>query len=293
MKEKEANRMAARSLRLGGEDVAPDQIIELLERLDLVPLVIRRYTERVLGETMTPTEEEQIQYQRDFLANQKISSASELNSWLQKNHLSESQLSKRLFWALQIDQFKAKRFNKAVEPLFLERKSNLDMAMYSMIRTKEKAKVNELYIRLDEEEDTFADLASEFAEGQEQQFNGLIGPIELGRINPAIAERLRISKSGQLWPPFEQDGWWVLLRLEKLYPAQLDKSMRQKILNERYEEWIQERVRVQIEESGLNSQTHDFAKEETSRGEQKTSPATVKSKNKGLGSWLKNHFSKE
>ena len=165
--------------------------------------------------------------------------------------------------------------------------------MYSMIRTKEKAKVNELYIRLDEEEDTFADLASEFAEGQEQQFNGLIGPIELGRINPAIAERLRISKSGQLWPPFEQDGWWVLLRLEKLYPAQLDKSMRQKILNERYEEWIQERVRVQIEESGLNSQTNDGAKEEPSRGEQKTSPATVKSKNKGLGSWLKNHFSKE
>ena len=69
------------------------------------------------------------------------------------------------------------------------------MAMYSMIRTKEKAKASEIHLRIDEEEDTFADLASEFSEGQEQQFNGLIGPIELGRINP-IAERLRISNSG-------------------------------------------------------------------------------------------------
>ena len=71
--------------------------------------------------------------------------------------------------------------------------------MYSMIRTADRAKANELYLRITEEESTFADLASNYSEGIEQQFNGLIGPIELGRINPVIAERLRVSKEGQLW----------------------------------------------------------------------------------------------
>ena len=280
-------------LRLGGENIEPHQLIELLERLDLIPLVVRRYTERVLGQTIQPSEEEQIEYQREFLAKEKICSPEELGGWLQKNNLSESELSKRLYFALQIDQFKWKRFNDIVEPLFLDRKSNLDMAMYSMIRTKERAKANEIYIRLEEEEDTFADLASEFAEGQEQHFNGLIGPIELGRINPAIAERLRISKSGQLWPPFEQGGWWVLLRLEKLYPAQLDKSMRQRIINEKYEEWIQERVKVQIEESGLRIQSEETEQEKKSNPAQANTAQPEMSNGRGLSNWLKSHFSKE
>ena len=286
--------MAPSTLRLGSEDIGSDQVIELLERLDLIPLVIRRYTERVLGETMQPSEEEQIRYQQEFLVRERISSTAELSSWLKKNNLTERELSTRLFRALQIDQFKSMKFNQVVEPLFLERKASLDMAMYSMIRAKERAKVNELHIRIEEEEDTFADLASEFAEGQEQHFNGLIGPIELGRINPAIAERLRISKSGQLWPPFEQDGWWVLLRLEKLYPAQLDKSMRQRIINERYEEWIGERVRVQMEENGIGSRdTEGYAKKGENVSNQKSPEQMAKPKDRGLSNWLKNHFSKD
>ena len=89
-------------------------------------------------------------------------------------------------------------FGPRVEPLFLERKANLDRVMYSMLRVRERAKAVELHLRLEEEEATFADLASNFSEGSERQINGLIGPMELGRINPVLGERLRISTPGQL-----------------------------------------------------------------------------------------------
>ena len=62
--------------------------------------------------------------------------------------------------------------------------------------------------------------------------NGLIGPLELKIINASIAERSRVSKQGQLWELFQQDGWWVLLRLEKLLPAKLDDSMKRRIVDD-------------------------------------------------------------
>ena len=123
----------------------------------------------------------------------------------------------------------------------MSRKDNLDKVMYSLFRTKDKAKAVEIHLRIEEEEDTFADLASEFSEGIERQINGLIGPIEIGRINVQIAERLKISKKGQLWEPFQVDDWWVLL-LEKLSPAKLDERTKKGIIQSLYDEWINSKV---------------------------------------------------
>ena len=63
--------------------------------------------------------------------------------------------------------------------------------MYSIFRSKKKAKAVEIHLKIEEQESTFADLASEFSEGIEQQINGLLGPIEIGKINIEIAERLK------------------------------------------------------------------------------------------------------
>ena len=186
-------------------------------------------------------------FQKSFLLKEKISCSQELHRWLDANHISEPQLSKQLFHSLQLKLFKESKFSAQVKSAFLENKCQLDRVMYSMIRSSERAKVNEIHLRIVEEESTFADLATEYSEGVENQFNGLIGPIELGRINPSIAERLRISKPGQLWDPFQLDGWWVLLRLEKSIPSQLDESMTNRIINDLYNLWIAKKVKSELD----------------------------------------------
>ena len=101
-------------------------------------------------------------------------------------------------------------------------------------------------MRLKEEEATFPDLSAEFSEGIENVLHGLVGPLELGRVNPYISERLKASKSGQLWPPFELDGWWVILRHERLIPATLNDAMRQRLINEMYESWIMDKIKIAL-----------------------------------------------
>ena len=179
-----------------------------------------------------------------FLSSEKINSESELNQWLTKNNIDEKSLSLKLYKLLQVEKFKNDKFGEKVESIFLSKKENLDRVMYSLFRTKEKAKATEIHLKILEQEDTFADLASEYSEGIEQQINGLIGPIEIGRINIQIAERLKISNKGQLWEPFQVDDWWVLLRLERLIPAKLDDRTRKKITQDLYDEWID----IQVDE---------------------------------------------
>ena len=234
------------TLKLSDHEISPEEIIPLLADLDLLPLFIKRYIQRKLCSHIKPTEAEQVLFQKSFLIRENISNQEDLEKWLSANDISEPQLSKQMYHSLQLKQFKENRFTQQVDASFLENKLKLDEVMYSMIRTSEGAKAYELHLRLNEEEDTFADLASEFSEGVEQQMNGLIGPIELGRINPAIAERLRISKPGQLWEPFEEQGWWVILRLEKLLPAKLDQSMKDRIIDDMYNNWIKQKIKEEL-----------------------------------------------
>ena len=159
-----------------------------------------------------------------------------------KNQIDEKSLSLKLYRFLQVEKFKEEKFGSQVQNVFLENKDNLDKVMYSIFRTKERAKAVEIHLRIEEQESTFADLASEYSEGIESQLNGLIGPIEMGKINVKIAERLKISQKGHLWEPFQVDNWWVLLRLEKYLPSQLDIPTQKRIINDLYNKWIENEI---------------------------------------------------
>ncbi|QNI75798.1 peptidylprolyl isomerase [Synechococcus sp. MVIR-18-1] len=234
------------TVKIFDQKFKPEDLFSLLYELELLPLMIKKYIQKESCSHIKPSEEEQVLFQTSFLQREKISNQQQLEIWLSANSMSEPQLSKQMYHALQLKKSKEEKFGNQAGTTFLENKDDLDQAMYSMIRSSERAKAYELYLRINEEEDTFADLASDYSEGVEKQLNGLIGPIELGRLNPEIAERLRISKKGQLWEPFEEQGWWVILRLERLLPAKLDEAMEERIINDLYNSWIQKEVKKEL-----------------------------------------------
>ena len=124
----------------------------------------------------------------------------------------------------------------------MDRKELLDRVMYSIMRVASKEEAEELYTQLEEKESSFSELASKYALGSEKNFNGIIGPVEYGALNVNLRDRLRVSTEGQLWPPYEFNNFWIILRHEKNLPAKLDDSMRAKIRNNLYEEWINKQV---------------------------------------------------
>ena len=229
-------------INIEGEYISLKDTPQLLRELNLMPLFLRRYFETKYTKDIVPDEEEQINFQRNFLKREGIKDNTALEKWLLTNKKTEKEMNNILFNSLKIEKFKNNKFKEHVESLFLKKKSLLDRVTYSLIRVKSRAKAAELHLRLKEEEATFPDLASTFSEGVENVLHGLIGPVEFGNINPIISERLRNSSPGELWPPFEIESWWLILRSERFIPATLNEAMESRLINEMYENWIKEKI---------------------------------------------------
>ena len=234
-------------INIEGDYISLKDTPHLLRELNLIPIFLRRYFESKYTRDIVPDEEEQVNFQRNFLSREGIKDNATLQKWLLANKKTEQEMNKILFNSLKIEKFKNNQFKKHVESIFLKKKSELDRVTYSLIRVKSRAKAAELHLRLKEEEATFPDLASNFSEGVENVLHGLIGPVEFGNVNPLISERLRNSSPGELWPPFEIDSWWIILRNERFIPATLNKTMEARLINEMYENWIKEKISKTID----------------------------------------------
>ena len=229
-------------INIEGDLISLSDTPGLLKELNLMEIFLRRYFERKFIKDIKPTRDEQVNYQKDFMRRERILDSNDLSIWLESNNKTEAEMNKILFNSLCLEIFKKNQFNQKVERVFLDRKSSLDRVSYSLIRVKSKSKAAELFLRLQEEESPFSELASSFSEGIENVLNGLIGPIEFGKINTSISERLRNSSPGQLWPPFELETWWVIIRAERFYQASLNEPMRIRLVEEMYEIWIKQKI---------------------------------------------------
>ncbi|GET36673.1 peptidylprolyl isomerase [Microseira wollei] len=230
-------------LQLGNRTIAAEQVMPLLSSYQMLPQLLR---ESIIDQAIAPIEctpeEIAFAYEKFYQQNQLISET-QRQTWLERYCMNQPYLEELLIVRLlKIEKFKLATWGHKLESYFLKRKGALDQVVYSLILTKDKEMAQELYFRIQEREQTFAELAYEYSQGPEAESGGIIGPIELGNIHPNLAQLLSVSQPGQLWPPRPLGECLLIVRLEKLIPAQLNESMRQRLLRELFEAWLQEHL---------------------------------------------------
>jgi parvulin-like peptidyl-prolyl isomerase len=221
---------------------------DMLPRLASYQMLPQFQRESLIDEAIAPisyTEDELTCAHQQFYEQNQLLDDLTQQAWLKHHSMSQEFLETVLIpRLLKIEKFKHQQWNHKLESYFLKRKSALDRVIYSMIRVQDAEMAEELYFRIHGNEQSFAEIARQYSEGPEAQVNGMIGPVELGTLHPALAHLLTISQLGQLWQPIAVEDWFLIVRLEKLLPAQLDVPMRQRLLREQFEAWIQERMQV-------------------------------------------------
>ncbi|HEY9658124.1 MAG TPA: hypothetical protein V6C65_06705, partial [Allocoleopsis sp.] len=65
--------------------------------------------------------------------------------------------------------------------------------------------------------------------------------VELGTLHTKLAELLYTSQIGDT-KPFRLGEWCMIVRLEKQIPAQLDGQMCDRLLQEKFDAWLQEQI---------------------------------------------------
>lgn len=229
-------------LRVGDREIAAEEIVPLLASYQLLPQLLREIMiDRAIASLICTPEEKAIARQQFFSQNQLTDETAQ-KAWANQRGMTVAQLDALAIRGLLIEKFKQETWENKLDSYYLSRKQLLDRVIYSLIRHPDPGVIQELYFRIQEGEQSFADLAREYTQGPEVQTGGLIGPVELSTPHPILAQLLRLSQPGQVCPPTRLGEWFVIVRLEKFIPAQLDDAMRQRLLNECFNTWLSEQV---------------------------------------------------
>ncbi len=236
-------------LRIGDRDLAPADVMPLLQRYGMVPALVKEIVidQAIAAVAITP--EQLTQALEQFLQANQVTTPDQRQAFLTQRSLTEADLAALAERTHKLQQYKAETWGPKVESHFLQRKASLDRVLYSLIRTRDGGLAQELYFRIQDDGQPFADLARQHSEGQEAQTGGLIGPVELSVPHPALGRMLSISQPGQLWPPTRVGEWFVVVRLDKFLPARLDDPTRQRLVDELFNTWLAEQVQAALKEN--------------------------------------------
>jgi parvulin-like peptidyl-prolyl isomerase len=218
------------------------EIPSLLSRYQLLPQLRRGIVidRAIASYSCTDTERQQAIEQ--FERQNHITCPESREKWLKKSGMSAAQMAEVAVRSLLIEKFQQETWGAKVESYFISRKAAFDQVIFSLLRTSDGLLAQEIYFRIFEGEQTFAEMAQQYSKGPEANTGGVVGPVPLSQLNPALAKILSICQPGQLWHPTRIENWFAIVRLEKLLPAQLDENMRQRLLDEMFETWVSEQI---------------------------------------------------
>ncbi|MEY4297034.1 MAG: hypothetical protein RLZZ423_213 [Cyanobacteriota bacterium] len=223
----------------------------LLQRHGLARVLAEAVVHESVAATVALTPEEEHPLIRAALEPEGVEGEQALVDWLERRRWSFDDLRACATLQERLRRWREWRFGAEAEIRFLERKPDLDRVTYSLLRLSDGDLAQELHLRLKDDGADFATLVDAFAEGSEKATHGLIGPVAVSAGHPELSRRLRVGLPGQLWPPFELAGNWLLIRLEQRLPVQLDPPMCSRMIQELFDLWVNERVERLLEGDDL------------------------------------------
>ena len=215
-----------------------ESILLLHKNKLLLPLISSEIIKKKTS-SISLTEEEKQKCIEKLLNALNIGSEEEKEIWLKSNYLDQEDF----FWLatrdLLIKKYCDQKFESQIESRFLERKSELDIVIYSLLRHKDRNVINELFLRITEKESEFGEIAKQYSQGFESKKRGVVGPIPIGKAHPSLVEILKNSAPGIVQPPIKLLDGYVVVRLESLDKAVLDDFMREQMKEELFKIWAE------------------------------------------------------
>jgi parvulin-like peptidyl-prolyl isomerase len=230
--------------QIGNFQVPTGELVPLLVKYQMLPGLLRELViDRAIADTEC-SEAERVQAIQEFSQRYQLTSNEQVEQWLTLQGLTYIQMEEIAIRLFKIEKFKRENWSNKLEAYFLKRKGQLDRAIYSLIRTEDVGIAQEVYFRLMDGEQTFEEIARKYSQGAEAQTSGLIGPVELSTPHPAIAQLISTNPPGKICPPIKLEQWYAIVRPEKMLPSQLDEPMRQRLINELFQTWLQEQMQL-------------------------------------------------
>jgi parvulin-like peptidyl-prolyl isomerase len=230
------------ALQIGDSQIPVDRVLQQLHEAQLLPQLLREILidetiDRVAREydiDLTPTDEE---FER---LSAQVAAIAPFQG------MSPEQLEAITTRTLKAYKFKQAGWGHKVSSYFETVRDRLDRVSYSLLLVEDGAIAQELFFRAQAAENSFAELALTYSQHETALRGGLIGPMLLGEVSPAVGSVLKQLKPGELSTLFQLDRFYGFVRLNDLIKPELDETLHQSLLDELFENWIQTQLATEI-----------------------------------------------
>lgn len=217
-----------------------EKTICLLSRYKLLRPMIRQVILEQFAATIELSEGEIAAEVNKFMKSQGLENENDYDLFLKINHITEEALLAQILSPPRIKRIIESNYLQKAESRYLDRKSDLDSVVYSLIRVRNEELARELYLQIFEDGMDFGELARRYSEGPERKTRGIVGPVSLSQAHPALTERLKTRAVGEIIEPFKAETWWLVARVEDREAAEFDRDIAIKMASELFEEDVEQ-----------------------------------------------------
>jgi PPIC-type PPIASE domain len=147
---------------------------------------------------------------------------------------------------LKLQKIKQAGWGNKVHSYFLQRKDDLDGVVYSIMQVYEPEIAQELFFRVTSGESSFAELAFKYSQNDVARDGGKTGPLSIKDLDPGLAKYIAILENGKVSPIFTFNNLCTFIRLEYFIPAQFDEKTSAFLIDELFNQWIQQKIAHKI-----------------------------------------------
>ena len=217
-------------------DALDSDTVELLRRHGVLRSLLASQITEELIET-EPLDPEALQAaMRSYRQRNKLLSSDQVQAHCRRNGFSQNDLQRQACLPEWIRRSSMVRFQSKAELHYLTRKEQFDQVTYSQLSVPNQFLAQELFLRLNEGESTFAELAAMLRKGGNQKGQGRFGPVAIANVPKPLAKPLHSCSPGTLLAPIQVQSSWLIVRLEQFQPTQFDAAMEQRMCAELFQQ---------------------------------------------------------
>jgi parvulin-like peptidyl-prolyl isomerase len=187
---------------------------------------------------------QELQVAADLLRkNQKLDTAEATLKWLKDNFLSVDDFEKIVIHKLLSEKLSQHLFGDRVEHFFHQNTLDYGGATIYEVVLDNRELAMEIFYSLQEGDLNFADVAHQYIPDSElKRRGGYLGTVNRKQLRPEISAAVFAAKPPQLIEPVITAIGVHLIYVEQIIQAKLDDLLRQKILMDMFDAWLEDRV---------------------------------------------------
>jgi parvulin-like peptidyl-prolyl isomerase len=218
-------------------------------------ILCRQIVDRVSQERGVIVTSEEIQAEADqFRYEHKLESAAQTYEWLNDQLLTpdewEAGIQQRLLTKKLIEHL----FSRQLETYFAQNKVQYEQAVLYRIVVPYQALAQEIFYQVEEEEISFFEAAHLYDIDEQRRLAcGFEGKVSRWQLKPDAAARVFGAIPREVIGPIQSEKDFELIMVEEFIPAELTPAIRQQILNQLFDEWLESELNYLIHSDDLTA----------------------------------------